>query len=390
MGKRKDRTHRLEAVTAQRHDLTGGVLGHDPWTVGQDVSEGLALGVDAVWSCVTLLADAVASAEWGEWRGTLQLPASRLARRPMASLTRREWTWLVTATLALYSTCPVRLAGPLDSEGVPTSLVPLAPARVTYVDGRVYVDGVPSTDEVRVIRRALFPATDARTAAVLHLARTTFAAAVAASEYAADWWTSGGAPITVISTDQELTDPQAVAIAAKWQERRKLGPGTSPAVLGKGAKAEAFGASLGDGVLTSADHLAASIARYFRVPPHLVNVASLASSLTYQNTEAASTDLVRYTLDAYAAPIGDFLSDLLPGDYLTGRQVRLDLRHLTRAEFESRTRGWESAIRAGWMDPEEVREVEGLPPRERPAPAPAQAPAPTPALAPESPQEVPA
>jgi HK97 family phage portal protein len=282
----------------------------------------------------------------------------------MEGLTRREWTWLVTATLALYSTCPVRLAGGLDSEGVPVSLVPLAPNRVVRTDGRWYIDGVPTEDEVRVIRRVLFPSTDARTAAVLHLARTTFAAAVAASEYAADWWVSGGAPVTVITTDQELTDPQAETIANRWAERRKLGPGTGPAVLGKGAKAEPFGADVGDGVQASADHLAASIARYFRVPPHLVNVTSLASSLTYQNTEAASTDLVRYTLDAYAAPIADLVSDLLPGDYLTGRQVRLDLRHLTRAEFESRTRGWESAIRAGWMSPEEVREVEGLPPRE--------------------------
>jgi HK97 family phage portal protein len=246
------------------------------------------------------------------------------------------------------------------------------------------VDGEPITDEVRVIRRVLFPATDQRTAAVLHLARETFAAAAAASEYAADWWVSGGAPVTVITTDQELTDPQAESIANRWTERRKLGPGTSPAVLGKGAKAEPFGANVGDGVQSSADHLAASIARYFRVPPHLVNVASLATSLTYQNTEAASTDLVRYTLDAYAAPIGDLLSDLLPGDYLTGRQVRLDLRHLTRAEFESRTRGWESALRAGWMTKEEVREVEGLPPMEA-APAPMAPEVPTPA-----PEEVPA
>ena len=135
--------------------------------------------------------------------------------------------------------------------------------------------------------------------------------------------------------------------------------------------------------MSAQDHLSASVARYFRVPPHLINVPNLASSLTYGTTESASTDLVRYTLDpAYGAPIGDLFSDLLPGDYLAGRQVRLDLRHLTRAEFESRTRGYESAIRAGWLGREEVREFEGLPPQEGQVPADV--------IAPAIPEEVPA
>jgi phage portal protein BeeE len=360
---------------AARHDLSGGVLGHDPWTSGQDVSESLALGVDAVWACVTLLADAVSSAEWGEWRGTLQLPDSRITRRPMQSLTRREWTWLVTSTLALYSACPIRLAGGLDSEGVPMSLVPLAPSRVSHAGGTWYVDGQAIEDEVRVIRRVLFPAADPRTAAVLHLAREAFAAAAAAQEYVADWWTAGGAPLVQITTDQELTDPQAAAIGQRYVDRRKLGPGTAPVVFGKGAKMDSVGADAAtDGAMSAQDHLAASVARYFRVPPHLVNVPNLASSLTYGTTEGASTDLVRYTLDpAYGSPIGDFVSELLPGDYIAGRQVRLDLRHLTRAEFESRTRGYESGIRAGWLSKEEVRGYEGIPPQEDPTPAPVPA-----------------
>jgi HK97 family phage portal protein len=383
---RRDLVTTAEGGLAARHDLHAGILGHDPWTGGQDVGESLALGVDAVFACVTLLADAVSSAEWGEWRGTLQLPPSRIVRRPMASLTRREWTWLVTSTLALYSACPIRLAGGLDSEGVPMSLVPLAPSRVSRQGNRWWVDGQETDDEIRVIRRVLFPSTDARMSAVLHLARETFAAAAAAQEYLGDWWVAGGSPLVQIVTDQELTDPQAASIGDRYVNRRKLGPGTAPVVLGKGAKLEPVGADAAtDGAMTAQDHLAASVARYFRVPPHLVNVPNLSSSLTYGTTESASTDLVRYTLDAYAAPIGDLVSEVLPGDYLAGRQVRLDLRHLTRAEFESRTRGYESAIRAGWLAVPEVREFEGLPPQEGVAPADNLAPAELPPL----PQEVP-
>ena len=381
MGRKRDqrRARRLElANVAERHELSGGILGHDPWTSGQSVSESLALGVDTAYACVDLLATAIASATWGEWRGTLELPTSRLVRRPMAGLTRREWTWKVAATLALYGVCPMLESRELDAEGVPQSTVPLAPERVSYAGGVTYVDGEVAAGNVRLIRRTLFPSVDSRTSAVLHLARTTFAAAMAAGEYAADYWTSGGAPTTVITTDQELTDPQADAIGQRWAAKRKLGPGTSPAVLGKGAHAERFGTALDDGAMTAANHLGTSVARWFRVPPHLVNVASLASSLTYSNTEGASTDLVRYTLEGYTAPIADYLSELLPGDYLSGRQVRLDLAHLTRAEFESRARAWQSAITAGWITIPEVRELEGLPPTESAvegAPAPSSTPA---------------
>jgi len=372
-----------DASLAQRHDLSGGLLGHDPWTWGQDVSEALALSVPVVYACTSLIADSVAEAEWGEWRGTLQLPPSRIVRRPAQSMTRREWTWLVSYFLALYSMAPVILRGGLDSEGVPNSVVPYHPSRLSYADGAWFLDGAPVTDEVRVIRRTVIPTTDWRTASVLHLARIQVAAAMAAQEYAADWWVSGGAPVTVITTDQELTDPQADGIATRWSERRKLGPGTSPAVLGKGAKVATLGAdAAAEGAMGAQDRIGADIARYFRIPPHLVNVPNLASSLTYANTESASTDLVRYTLNAYAGPIADFLSELLPGDYLTGRQVRLDLRALTRAEFESRTRGYESAIRAGWLSKDEVREYEGLPPQEGGTPSDVLAPfdveAPTP------------
>jgi phage portal protein BeeE len=364
---------------AHRHQLTGGILGHEAWTSGQSISEAMALGVDTVFACVTLIADAVAQADWGEWRGNLELPPSRITRRPMEGLTRREWTWLVTATLALYNACPVRLSSELDSEGVPMSLVPVPTAR--RVAGRWIVDGSPTDDDIRLIRRTVFPTVGADAAATIRLARQVFAAAVAQGDYLADWWTSGGAPLTVLTSDDELSNAQAELIASRWVERRKLGPGSAPAVLGKGAHAEAFGADPeASGAGSSADRVAASIARYFRVAPHLVNVPSYASNLTYQNTEGASTDLVRYTLTAYADPIADFLSELLPGDYITGRQVRLSLRRLLMAELESRARAWSLALDPdrAWITQAEVRELEGLPPIEQAA---AQAETPIPATA---------
>ena len=81
----------------------GGVLDTSQWASGRGSSEAVALSVDALYACVRLISDGVASASWGEWRGLTRLPDSRLARRPMQRLTRRHWTWLVTSTMALYA-----------------------------------------------------------------------------------------------------------------------------------------------------------------------------------------------------------------------------------------------------------------------------------------------
>jgi phage portal protein BeeE len=98
------------------------------------------------------------------------------------------------------------------------------------------------------------------------------------------------------------------------------------------------------------------------VPPHLVNAPAASGALTYVNTEAAGVAFVSYTLLAYTPPMADLISSLLPGGYMTGRRVQIDLRHLTRPEQEARFRAYESALRAGWMTVDEVRLAEGMAP----------------------------
>jgi phage portal protein BeeE len=101
----------------------------------------------------------------------------------------------------------------------------------------------------------------------------------------------------------------------------------------------------------------------------MVNAPNMASSLTYSNVESASLDLVRYTLAGYRDTIADYMSELLPGDYLTGRQVRLSLKALTQGEQLSRYTAYESALRAGWMTIDEVRLAEGMAPQETAEPS---------------------
>jgi len=209
-----------------------------------------------------------------------------------------------------------------------------------------------------------------------------YGALVASENYARSWWSEAGAPGVVISTDQELTTEQADAIQERWIAKR-AGGSRIPAVLGKGAQARPFGADpTTESAVEARREITAEVARYFGVPPYLVN-APLAggSSLTYTTTESQALDLIRYCLAPYSDPIADALSDLLPGDYITGRRARVAYDDLTAGELAGRMAAWQAASGGPFATGPEARAAFGMDPDaamagseplpwDKPAPAP--------------------
>lgn len=348
-----------------------------------------ALGLSAVFRCVTIIADAIADLPWQEITGPdnepRQIPSSRLIRRPMATMTRREWTWRVVATETLYNTAHLLHVGGFDSDGVPWSLLPVPPAAIIPADAlmdpwglappRSYFigDGVVGADDVSVVRRAPFPGIPDHLNGILQLARRSFGAALAAEAHHARYWQSGGPTLTVLTSDQEIDDTQAEAIGQRWVNRRALGA-DFPAVLGKGAKAEPFGADPTTQAATDARReIVADVGRNFGIPTRLLNAPKAGDTETYANVEEDAVDLERFTLRGYMGPVEDAISELLPGDYIEGRRMRFDTTRLTHGSIEARSRSYPPLVQAGIMDVDEARRLGfGLPPRSTAAaPAPA-------------------
>jgi hypothetical protein len=362
MGKKRKRSE-----VAERHGFdVSGMLGHATGEYAVNVNERVALAVDVMTSCVRIIGDLIGDADVGEFRGNERLDDSRLTRRPMATITRRTWLWQVAATMCIYNGAYIRtdLAG-RDSASVPLSLVPVAPPRVSWDDPnspRVDGDSV-SVDELHWIPRMTFPTVDRMSGWLISLARDVISAAWSAESYRADFWQNGGAPVTILTSDQPLTKPDAELYRDQWSESRQAGPG-KPAVLGKGLEAKLFGADVSTkGAADAAERLGTAVARFCGVPAWLANVPSAAGSMVYSNSAAAGLDLVRYNLrPGYAGPIGDFLSDMLPGDYLTGRRVNLGLDHFTEGTMLERAQAWTIATGGKpWMRPGEVRSKLALP-----------------------------
>jgi len=336
-----------------------------------------AAGVSAVRRCVTLIANAIAGQRWSEWEGepAQRLPVvSRIVKRPAASMTRREWVWRVIASMCLTDISYVYMVGGVDDEGVPGSLLPL-PKEAIAPTGQVDPWGVfpPSTyqisgiagtvsgEAVIPVRSAFWPGVPVHLQGILQMARNSLMSAWASDAYASRYWQAGGTPVTQISTDQELDNAQADVIATRWRDRRSKGP-DYPAVLGKGAHADPWGADVSQQLAIEARRdIAAEVANLFGVASHYVNVNPPGSSMTYSNVQDEALSLDRFTLSGYYDPIQDLISDLLPED----RYMLIDMTRLTRASQESRFRAWAIATGAKpWMTPDEVRTEEGLAPNE--------------------------
>lgn len=346
-------------AVAQRHGFDDGFLGHES-TYSVNVTEQVSLAIDTVLACVRVIADLTADAIIGEYRGVDRLDQeSRIVKRPMASITRRTWIWWLAATMALYNGSYLRRRFGRDSEGVAMSLEPIAPVRVAWMNANtVRVDGVEvSPDDLVWVPRMTFPTVTRELGSLIRLAREAFASASAAGLYRSGFWETGGAPSVYIKTDQDLTGDQADAVRDRYVERRTTNPG-SPPVFSRGADLKTLGTDLAsEGASMALSDMGTSIARYFGVPAWLVNVPTAAGSMTYNNASAAGLDLVRYTLQpGYAGPISDAWSDELPGDYLTGRRVVMDLRHLTEGTLLEQAQTYQIATgNKPWMLPSEVR-----------------------------------
>jgi phage portal protein BeeE len=230
-------------------------------------------------------------------------------------------------------------------------------------------DGTPiDPADWRIVQRTLWPTVGPAEGAVIKLARDMIAQAAAMDGYALEFWANGGAPLTVLRSDQELSKAQAQDAKATYAEARNAGPGL-PLVLGKGLDISGFGVDIAQAQGTTADsrhELISSLGRYWGIPPNFLNAPVLSGNLVYQTVEAAGQYLVSYTLEPYAAAVADMMSELLPADYVTGRHVTLGLDHLSKPSPGARATYYQTMTAIGAMTVAEVRDAEGLPPQESP------------------------
>jgi len=184
--------------------------------------------------------------------------------------------------------------------------------------------------------------------------RKDISAAIDLRDYAGNWFTSAGVPTGVLKTNTMINKAEADEVTANWHNKQQ---NKQIAVLGNGFDYQAIALSPRDALFTEVqDQQVQTIARLFGIPPRLLLTSVPGSSDTYSNLQDENQVFFRHTLMAYSDAITDALSNCLP----RGTRVEFDFEHLFKADVAARFDYYKTAIEAGILTAEEVRDKEGI------------------------------
>ena len=348
---------------------------------GKRVNERTSMQMTAVYSCVRILSEAVASLPLNVFRYTDSGGKEKAFDHPlyhllhdepnpeMSSFVFREtlMTHLLLwgnayaqvirngkgEVIALYPLMPDRMSVDRDQHGhlyykytktgedAPTmenGSVYLSPSDVLHIPGLGF-DGLVGYSPIAMAKNAI-------------------GLAIAAEEYGSKFYANGAAPSGVLEHPGTLKDPARVRDS--WNST--FGGSSNShkvAVLEEGMKYTPISISPNEAqFLETRKFQINEIARIFRVPPHMVGDLEKSS---FSNIEQQSLEFVKYTLDPWVIRWEQALyRTLLSEEEKQTLFFKFNVEGLLRGDYASRMNGYATARQNGWMSANDIRELEDL------------------------------
>ena len=337
------------------------------------VTEETALQVSAVWACVKLLSETVASLPVNVYRKTdsgRELAndfwfARLMAYKPNQYQNKLEFFETMTLNLALHGNAYAKIT---RVNGRVVSLLPLMSAQVLPVllqDGSVvyeYTDGTnvdvlssESVWHVKLYGNAIVGKSP------LAFGRNIIGIAQAAEKTVTKIYKNGGKPSGVLSLDRLLTPEQRQAVRENFAT---LTTGTDDRllVLENGMKFDGISLSPQDiELLASRRFPLEEICRWFGVPSILVNDTS-GSTAWGSGIEQIVGGFYKLNLRPYLERYENAVNvGLFSREESQEYEFEFDFEGLLRSDFKTRLDAYRTAIAGTVMTPNEARALEGLP-----------------------------
>jgi len=350
-------------------------------TSGKRVNERSAMQMPAVYSCVRILSEAVASLPLHFYKQIGNGGKEKAVKHPLYFLLHDEPNPEMTSFvfretlmvhLLLWGNAYAQIIR--NGKGEILALYPLMPDRMTVErddKGRIYYEYRTSQDDAPTMKGSTvkLPATE-----VLHIpglgfdglvgyspiamAKNAIGLAIAAEEYGSKFFANGAAPSGVLEHPGTLKDP--ARIRESWQST--FGGSSNAhkvAVLEEGMQYKPISMSPSDAqFLETRKFQIDEIARIFRVPPHMVGDLEKSS---FSNIEQQSLEFVKYTLDPWVSRWEQgLMRSLLTEEEKKKYFVKFNVDGLLRGDYQSRMNGYATARQNGWMSANDIRELENL------------------------------
>jgi HK97 family phage portal protein len=344
--------------------MTGG----SQTSAGVAVTTDKALSVDAMWSSVNLLASTVANLPVDVFNGsgtakTPVVPMPPFVAMPSLIVTRRDWVYQAMVSLLLRGNAyglvtAWKVDKPQNVEWLDPDTVKVT-QRSSLREPTYKINGEDvAADQLIHLRAFLKPGSAVGMSPVAYRAET-LGISLAAREYGAGFYSSGGHPTAVLSNPEATLTPEDAA-KVKERYRATVANKREPLVVGKDWKYDAIQVSPQEAdFVASMGYSDAQIARMYG--PGLAEVLgyqTAGSSLTYSNRVDRSLDLLTYTV----MPWINKFEDLLTSSVGLPNVVKFNTNALLRADNKARFDAYKIGIDSGFLSDDEARELEDRPP----------------------------
>lgn len=344
---------------------------------GARVSADSALRLTAVWACVRILSETLASMPFVMYRPLLDggreivtdHPIVRLFdKAPNAMQTPFEWREMMQAHLVLRGNAYNQIL--TDRAGVIVALQPMHPDRVKiemlaageYRYRFLQPDGsdlVLSRGEVWHVRGMSFDGILGLNP--IELARDAVGMGLSAQDYGARFFQNDAKPGGVIEFQGQFKDQTArQTFISAWQAAQGGANRGKTVVLERDMKYVEVGLNNSDAqFIESRKFQVTEIARMFRVPPHMI--ADLDRS-TNNNIEHQGLEFVLHTMTPWAERWESSIETNLLTEADSDLEIEFDFSSLLRGDHAARSTYLNSGIMTGWLTRNEARIIEGYDP----------------------------
>ena len=339
---------------------------------GKTVNERTAMQTTAVYACVRILAETIASLPLNVYRSTDNGKEKAIDHQlyyllhdePNPEMTSFVFRETLMSHLLLWGNAYAQIIR--DGRGKVLALYPLLPDRMTVdrtTDGQLYYEYRKDTGYVIL-----------RPEDILHIpglgfdglvgyspiamAKNAIDMAIATEEYGGKFFANGASPGGVLEHPGVVKDP--ARIRESWNAvYQGSGNAHQIAVLEEGMSFKPIGIPPEQAqFLETRKFQTEEICRIFRVPPHLV--ANL-DKATFSNIEHQSISFVVHTIRPWLVRLEQGMNKALlspseKGQYFVGFVVD----GLLRGDYASRMQGYAIGIQNGFLSPNDVRTLENM------------------------------
>ena len=350
-------------------------------TSGKTVTERSAMQITAVYSCVRILAEAIAELplhlytykEDGGKEKAIGHPLYLLLHdEPNPEMSSFVFRETLMTHLLLWGNAYAQIIR--NGKGEVVALYPLMPNRMTVdrdSSGQLFYSYQMNNSDAPTMKAGtvILKPSD-----VLHIpglgfdglvgyspiamAKNAIGLAIATEEYGAKFFANGATPGGLLEYPGTVKDPDRVR--ESWNKGFSGSQNAGKvAILEEGMKYTPISIAPEQAqFLETRKFQINEIARIFRVPPHMVGDLEKSS---FSNIEQQSLEFVKYTLDPWVVRWEQSLSRaLFTPEEKKQYFFKFNVEGLLRGDYQSRMNGYATARQNGWMSANDIRELENL------------------------------